>query len=325
MGAHCETATLSSLFQHYGYSISESMILGLTGGIFFAYIDSQKFAFPTIVTRSKPGDIRKKIFKRVNADYELQRFKNPDMAMDTLDNLLANHIPVAVQVDMFCMEYIPQHMRAHFNGHFIIVIGKEAGSYLVSDTTFPAIATISESALIKGRFAKGDLAPKGLMLHLKNIDKNPPLEKFIIKGIKDAIFYMIKLPVPFIGVKGIRKFAKKIMEWPKIARDDEHLSHEIMSINIILEERGTGGAGFRFMYASFLQEASNLLKNEDLSLMSKNMLEIGDNWRDISLFSARIGKTHDFGTEQLKKLQKMILKQADDEEIFFKQLSKVIK
>ncbi|MGD9200522.1 MAG: BtrH N-terminal domain-containing protein [Chitinispirillia bacterium] len=147
MGAHCETATISSLLRYYGYSISEAMILGITGGIFFAYIDSPKFAFPTIVTRSKPGDIRKKIFKRVNADYCLKRFRNPDTAMDNLNRLLDQNIPVAVQVDMFYMEYVPQYMKVHFNGHFVIVTGRENGSYFVSDAAFPAITTIGESAL----------------------------------------------------------------------------------------------------------------------------------------------------------------------------------
>ena len=62
--------------------------------------------------------------------------------------------------------------------------------------------------------------------------------------------------MPFLGIKGIRKFSKKVTEWPKYARDTDHLSHEIMKINILLEDQGTGGAGFRFMYATFLQQAA---------------------------------------------------------------------
>ena len=64
---------------------------------------------------------------------------------------------------------------------------------------------------------------------------------------------MLKIPLPFLGVKGIRMFSRKINEWPSLARDMEHLSHEIMKINILLEDQGTGGGGFRFMFATFLR------------------------------------------------------------------------
>jgi len=115
-------------------------------------------------------------------------------------------------------------------------------------------------------------------------------------------------------------FAKKIMEWPSLARDTEHLSHEIMKINILLEDQGTGGAGFRFMYASFLQQASPILGKPEWIALSKEMMEIGDGWREVSLFAARIGKNRDLGPERLKELGAMISGRADAEERFFRQL-----
>jgi len=51
---------------------------------------------------------------------------------------------------------------------------------------------------------------------------------------------MLSIPIPFLGIKGIRKFAGKITDWPAMARDTEHLSHEVMKINILLEDQGTG-------------------------------------------------------------------------------------
>jgi hypothetical protein len=98
-----------------------------------------------------------------------------------------------------------------------------------------------------------------------------------------------------------------------------------MSINIILEERGTGGAGFRFMFASFLQEASKILGRDDLAEMSKRMMAIGDRWRELSLVAARIGKNHDFGGDRFKELQERIRERADDEEDFFRDLQRMIK
>ena len=135
---------------------------------------------------------------------------------------------------------------------------------------------------------------------------------------------MLSIPMPFLGVKGIRMFARKVTEWPNFARDTEHLSHEIMKINILLEDQGTGGAGFRFMYATFLQQASSILRLPTLKDLSQELMLIGDGWREISLFAARIGKNRDLGAEKLGQLGAMIAGRADAEENFFRKLSKVV-
>jgi len=136
---------------------------------------------------------------------------------------------------------------------------------------------------------------------------------------------MLKLPVPFIGIKGIRLFAKRVVDWPKFARDSEHLSHEVMKINILLEDQGTGGAGFRFMYATFLQQASEIVNNPELKELSTELMTIGDGWREISLFAARIGKNRDLGAGKMKELSDLIMDRAEVEEKFFKKLKKSIK
>ncbi len=113
---------------------------------------------------------------------------------------------------------------------------------------------------------------------------------------------------------------KEIPEWTSFARDIEHLSHEIMKINILLEDQGTGGAGFRFMYSSFLQQGSIILNKPDWGELSKEMMEIGDGWREISLFASRIGKNRELGPERLKELGTMLYGRAEVEERFFRRL-----
>lgn len=327
MAAHCETGTIAALLTHKGLPISEPMVLGITGGIFFAYLQSNKFPFPMFVVRTKPGHIRKTIGKRVGAKFTAMKFSDQQKAEATLDSLLEKGIPAAVQLDMFYMDYIPKHMKAHFNGHFITAIGKKDDVYTVSDCYYPNIAELSAESMMKGRFAGGDLAPKGLIYYPETVSElsNEELKKSIIKGLKDACRGMIKLPVPFVGVKGIRRFADKIVTWPQIARDEEHLSHEIMNINIILEERGTGGGGFRFMYATFLQEAAKIFKSNELNEMSKRMMSIGDHWREVSLKAARTGKNRDFSEKVLLELSDIIRDRANEEEIFFTDLLKMVK
>jgi len=325
MAAHCESGSVTALLNHAGLEISEPMVFGISSGIFFGYLKGPRFAFPVFIVRSKPGQIRKNISKRLGVKYHTASFKNPQKGEDELDRLLEQNIPVAVQVDFYYMNYILSHERVHINAHFINIVGKKGTKYIVSDSYFPKLVEFDRESLMKGRFAEGSMAPKGFMFYPTYVPENIDYEKAIRTGIKKASYYMLKLPIPFLGIKGIRKFADSVVEWPKYARDIEHLSHEIMKINVLLEDQGTGGAGFRFIYATFLREASEMIGHSGLLEMSKRMMEIGDGWREISLFTAKIGKNRDLGQDRLKELGNIIRKRADVEEVFFRDLQNIIK
>ena len=74
----------------------------------------------------------------------------------------------------------------------------------------------------------------------------------------------------------------------------------------MLEAVGTGGAGFRFIYAAFLQEAAEKLNNDELFSVSEEMTEIGDSWRKFSILAGRICKNR------------------GKEKIYFKNLSEIL-
>lgn len=325
MSAHCETGTLRSQLAFHGFNISESMIFGIGSGIFFGYFNNSRFSFPTFIVRNKPGQIRKNISKRLSIDFHTQTFKNPESATAEVDKLLEKGIPPATQVDFFFMDYLPQYLRVHINVHFINIVGKSGPNYLISDCYHPKIVEIAASSLEKGRFAGGHMAPQGFLFYPTNIPKEFNFDKAIKKGIQKACFNMLKIPIPFLGVKGMRKFSKHLTEWPKLAIDSEDLSHQLSRINILLEDQGTGGAGFRFMYATFLKQASEIINKPSLNDLSKEMMQNGDKWREISLTAARMGKNRDMGLDKLADLGNLISQRADFEEAFFKNLSKAIK
>ncbi|MDP1621586.1 MAG: BtrH N-terminal domain-containing protein [Bacteroidales bacterium] len=326
MAAHCESGTITSLLNHGGLNITEPMVFGIASGIFFGYFHKMKsFAFPTFIVRNKPGKMRSNIEKRLGVKFKSYDFKDTVKGQQSLDQLLQQNTPTAAQVDFFYMDYVPSWERVHINVHFLVVIGKKDDIYTISDAYFPKMVELAASSLEKGRFAGGNMSPKGFIFHLDKLPPSIDYNKAIIKGINKACFSMLKIPIPFIGIKGMRMFARKVTEWPKFARDTEHLSHEIMKINILLEDQGTGGAGFRFMYATFLQQAAEMINKPELKELSGELMKIGDGWREISLFSARIGKNRDLGPEKLRQLSEMIRDRADVEERFFKSLSRAVK
>jgi hypothetical protein len=322
MAAHCESGTVTALLNHHGLKISEPMVFGIASGIFFAYLKTPAMDFPIFAVRSMPGQVRRKFADRTGVKFKSRTFRNPEKAERELNDLLDKNQPVAVQVDFFYMNYFPAWYRIHVNVHFITVIGREGDKYFVSDSYHPQIAEIDREALTKGRFAGGSMAPKGFMFYPIYVPEKIDFEKAIKDGIKGATYNMLKIPLPFLGVKGIRRFADKVLDWPKYTKDEDSLADKIFRITIFLEDQGTGGAGFRFLYASFLQEAAKVLNNPRLDDMSKEMMKIGDGWREISLASAKIAKQRDFSREKLMEIGNLLRVRADLEEAFFINLRK---
>jgi len=65
------------------------------------------------------------------------------------------------------------------------------------------------------------------------------------------------------------------------------------------EEIGTGGGGFRYIYAAFLQEADAYLPGNQLAGVSVMFTKAGDMWRTAAvqaagIYKGRIGSQEDF-------------------------------
>jgi hypothetical protein len=87
-------------------------------------------------------------------------------------------------------------------------------------------------------------------------------EKAIPAAIKRNVRVMTGAPLPFIGVRGIRYMGKQLLKLECDAtKRTQYLPLYLGHIVRMQEEIGTGGAGFRFIYAAFLREASRLLNS----------------------------------------------------------------
>ena len=89
-----------------------------------------------------------------------------------------------------------------------------------------------------------------------------------------------------------------------------------------LKAAGTGGAGFRFLYAAFLQEAAALLQKPALRDLSLQLTAIGDGWRDFALHAARMNKGR--SEIDLPLLADCIEKLAGRERALFKALWRAV-
>lgn len=321
--AHCENGVASNLLLNKGLHLSEPMIFGIGSGLFFVYLPFLKVNFaPGFSYRPMPGAIFTKAAKRLGIKIKRQKFSNPEDARKALEKNLENNIPTGLQVGVFNLTYFPEEYKFHFNAHNLVVYGKEDGRFLISDPVMDYVTSLSEAELEKVRYAKGALPPKGHMYFPTFIPEKVDLEKAIIKGIKDTCKNMLA-PVPIIGVKAMRWVARSIPKWAE-KKGTKQANHYLGQLIRMQEEIGTGGGGFRFIYGAFLQEAADILKNEQLRELSKEITMIGDLWRDFAVDIARVYKNRNSKSNIYQELSKSMLHIADLEEAFYKKLSKAV-
>lgn len=321
--AHCENGVASNLLKHNGLNISEPMVFGIGSGLFFVYLPFIKVNYaPAISYRPMPGQIFNRLAKRLGIKIKRQKFSNEANATKALDEKLKNNIPSGLQVGVYNLTYFPDEYRFHFNAHNLVVYGKTDTDYLISDPVMEHVTTLTHQELNKVRFAKGAFAPKGQMYYPIEIPKNVDFKSAIIKGIKNTCRDMLA-PMPIIGVRGIRFVAKQIRKWP-IKNGTKKANHYLAQMVRMQEEIGTGGGGFRFIYAAFLEEASGILENSELRDLSKEMTIIGDLWRDFAVEASRVYKNRSTKADVYNTIADQLLYIANQEEAFFKKLKKAI-
>jgi hypothetical protein len=266
------------------------MAFGLASGLSFAYIPIVKLnGLPLIAYRMPPKSIIKGVQKRLGFNMAFQKFSDAAKGMDTLDKHVEQGTLVGLQTSVYWLPYFPDDMRFHFNAHNLLVYGKDNEEYLVSDPVFEDVVRCDKPSLQKARFAKGALAPKGLMYYPTHIPKSLPVEREIPGAIRKNAKIMYA-PLPMIGLKGIRYLSGKIRKLDKQLKTERKVKLYLGHIVRMQEEIGTGGAGFRFIYASFLQEAADRLNNAQLKESSEMMTEAGDQWRQFALNAVKMCK-----------------------------------
>lgn len=316
--AHCESGTVAALLRSRGLDLSEPMIFGIGGGLFFFYMPLIKMAgMPLTAYRDAPRILLKNTSKRLGIRYRFLRFRDPQAGMDKLDEFLEKGMAVGLQGNVFWLPYFPPEMRFQYNGHNFVAIGKQGDEYLLSDPVADHTVTCPAEDLKRARFSKGILAPKGLIYYPEHVPENPPIEASVPVAIRDTAKRMLDIPVPFFGIRGIRFLAKQMEGWPG-KHGQKKAAAMVGNVVRMQEEIGTGGAGFRFMYAAFLSEAAAMLGNDKLKEASEMLSATGDRWREFAMQGALTCQGRDNSENAYKNLADIMRDCADQEAEVYK-------
>lgn len=316
--SHCESGVMSSLLRHHGLPISEAMAFGLSSALAFAYVPCVRInGLPLIAYRMPPRAIIGGLQRALRIGMRFETFSSPEKGMSRLDALLDSGNLVGLQTSVFWLPYFPPDLRFHFNAHNLLVYGRDGRDYLISDPVAETTVRCAQSDLQKARFAKGVLAPKGLLYYVTEPPAVPEWARLGRRALARTAHVMLHAPLPLVGVRGIELLARRVA---RLRPDDggERARLYIGHIVRMQEEIGTGGGGFRFLYASFLQELGAATGYTALDGLANRLVEIGDRWREFALAAARMIRGRDPLDPPL--LADRLRSLAGDERTFFRNL-----
>ena len=325
--AHCENGVTTNLLRYYGYDYSEPLVFGLSGSLFFVNLPFIKLnGFPGVSFRPVPGVIFSRAMRMLGFKTQSAIFLNKKNAEKKLDSLLEKGVPTGVVVGMYYLPYMPLEYRFHFNAHNLCVVGKDEDGYIVSDPIATEKVKLSNHDMLRARFAKGTLPPMGKLYWIKSLPKKTPdMNLLIRKAIRKNCYRMLHQPgpVPWVGVNGFRYMAKNIPRFPE-KYGPRRAALCLGQIIRMMEEIGTGGAGFRFLYAAFLQEAAIITQIDELNIFSERMTAIGDLWREFAIEAARICKNRSGENINYQSIGQFFGEIGEKETQFFSDLEKII-
>jgi hypothetical protein len=282
---------MASLLRHQGMPVSEAMAFGISAALAFAYLPFVRLnGLPLIAYRMPPGAIISGVDRGLGLGVRSETFRSPAAGMARLDELIdAGHL-VGLQTSIFWLPYIPRGLRFHFNAHNLLVYGREGAEYLVSDPVVETVVRCARRDLENARFAKGVLAPKGRLYYATRAPVAPDWLALGRNALRRTARIMLHAPLPLVGVRGMRWLARSVERLP-VSNGGDAARLYVGHIVRMQEEIGTGGAGFRFMYAAFLQELAEL--HAPLAPLAARFVAIGDRWQEFAIATSRMIKRRD--------------------------------
>lgn len=280
-GIHCGSVAVRDVLNYYKIDMTEEMCFGLGSGLGFYYsIDSVS---PSRSIHVRGPWMEANFFNHFG--YTLKDWKYEDdneEAHRILIENINNGIPSLIQTDIFFLDYYSS--STHFPGHIVVVCGYDDQKkvFYLSDTSFEDLKEVSFEQMMEARTSK--VRPYPLSNNYIDIDlKNNSIDisEMSMKAIVLNAKYMTEGTETLRGKSGIdvlRSWALDIPGWKKL--DDwkwaSRFSYQVIS------RRGVDGAGFRWMYRDFLEEAGRYLPEVKKHLLPEMMDGIGSEWNMLS-------------------------------------------
>jgi hypothetical protein len=288
-GLHCGSVALRDVITYYGYQLSEAMCFGLGSGLGFFYTQYEDMS-PTRAIHLRGPGMEPNFFSLIDKPTNWKLESDGEAAAEILRDYINEGIPLLIQTDIFHLDYYKS--STHFPGHVVCVWGydHESEKVFLSDTGFEGLQSVSYEGLQNARCSKAKPYPLNnnwFEVYLEN--PLPDLSEIVPIAIYNNAISMLEgkgSPRGISGIEKIRSWAEELEYWGD-AQDWQWSSRFAYQV---IEKRGTGGGGFRWIYRDFLLEAEEIVPNLKAFRLPDKMDLLGRKWSDISQLLKQISE-----------------------------------
>lgn len=245
IGRHCGSSAIRDLLEFNGLNISEAMCFGLGSGLGVTYLELADAPVPFLVHVRSLG-FEERVFQSIGMPFEWQTFDSYESAATSLGNCLDAGRPSLLLTDIFYLPYF--NSTTHFPGHAIAAWSRnpETGEVLVTDTERPSALSVTQDSLTRARFST-----QPPFIHHGNMFTPTAFQGQITPEIITKVIHDNAKALAMSGISALEIWLTDLGRWGTTG--DWHWTTRFAYQ--VIEKRGTGGGGFRKMYAEFLDEA----------------------------------------------------------------------
>ncbi|HET9653447.1 MAG TPA: DUF4872 domain-containing protein [Usitatibacter sp.] len=248
-GIHCSSSSIADILRYDGQALSEAMVFGLGSGLGFISSSDPRHA-PRYRFNGRALDLEGKFYALFGVHLPWAGRWDPGV----IERALRQGRPVIAQTDI---AYLPYYDGVHFPLHGIVVTGWDGEHARVADTYSNDLQAIDAAQL------RDALAGQGSPFMEERPFRFAPAPRIeaaidaetLTRAILVAAREMLEPAVAGTGIPAMRALAADRAGW----RDSPDWAWSARFAYQGIEKRGTGGGGFRRLYAAFLEESSPIL------------------------------------------------------------------
>lgn len=274
-GRHCGSSAIRDLLEFHGLTVSEAMCFGLGSGLGITYLTLPEGPI-RFMTHVRSMGFESRVFEALDEPFRWETYGSEPEAADALDVILDEGRPALLLTDIFHLDYFGS--RTHFPGHAIVAWKRDDNRVFVTDTERPDLIPVGRSELSRARFSA--LLPFVHNANLyapRKVHANGVSASIVVSAIRQNAGMLLRGDTNN-GISALDTWLSDLPRW--ITLDDWRWAARFAYQ--IIEKRGTGGGGFRTMYAEFLGEAAALDRRiVQLSLVGL-MQESARRWTELA-------------------------------------------
>jgi len=278
-GVHCSSTAIADLVRFHGFGWSEDFCFGIGGGLGITYLKTPQ-ASPTRLLHTRSLGYEKRFFNAIGIDdFSWLSATTAEESEQQLITALDENRPALLLTDIYYLHYF--NSSSHFPGHGVMAWGYDEDdcTFQVTDTEREKLETVSFDKMKKARISRQTpFICNGDFYAPKHLSKPTNLKVLCQQAIKENASRLLNSTDTTTGFSALQTLIDDFSEWEQ--SDDWQWNCRFAYQTI--EKRGTGGSGFRKMYARFLSEASQYLDSIKVLDLENKMQKSAQSWHELS-------------------------------------------